>query len=385
MRQQRIVYLQYTNPAGYPPLEHSSRILADAGWEVLFLSSTADGARSLQFAQHSAIRVMRLPKFGNGILQKLNYCVYLAWALVQCLVWRPRWVYASDPMSCPAALLVRSVTRCQVVYHEHDTPSYNKPLSIIQRLFQTTRAKLVRSADLLILPQKERLNTILSEAKRSGLSLCVWNCPRADEVCPQPAPARNPNTPLRFYYHGSINSQRLPEIVLDALARSSSTATLKVVGYETVGSLGYMQRFLARAEALGVQDRVSYLGPMSRSEIFEHARESDVGLAFMPQASDDINMLHMVGASNKAFDYLAAGMMLMVSDLAEWRESFVEPGYGIACDPTALEKLAAAFSWCANHPTLVRAMGEAGRQRVASEWNYEKQFRPAAIVLAKSQ
>jgi len=24
----RILYIQYTNPAGYPPLEHSSRILA---------------------------------------------------------------------------------------------------------------------------------------------------------------------------------------------------------------------------------------------------------------------------------------------------------------------------------------------------------------------
>ena len=35
----RVVYVQYTNPAAYPPLEHSSRILADAGWQVLFTPS----------------------------------------------------------------------------------------------------------------------------------------------------------------------------------------------------------------------------------------------------------------------------------------------------------------------------------------------------------
>jgi hypothetical protein len=30
----RVLYLQYTNPAGYPPLEHSSGILADSGWDA---------------------------------------------------------------------------------------------------------------------------------------------------------------------------------------------------------------------------------------------------------------------------------------------------------------------------------------------------------------
>jgi hypothetical protein len=36
----KILYLQYTNPAAYPPLEHNSRILANEGWQVLFLGNT---------------------------------------------------------------------------------------------------------------------------------------------------------------------------------------------------------------------------------------------------------------------------------------------------------------------------------------------------------
>ena len=36
IRRRRIMYVQYVNPGMYPPLEHSSRILADAGWEVCF-------------------------------------------------------------------------------------------------------------------------------------------------------------------------------------------------------------------------------------------------------------------------------------------------------------------------------------------------------------
>ena len=56
----RILYVQYTNPAGYPPLEHSSRILADAGWSALFLGTGALGANELEFPAYRNITVRRM-------------------------------------------------------------------------------------------------------------------------------------------------------------------------------------------------------------------------------------------------------------------------------------------------------------------------------------
>jgi hypothetical protein len=49
----------------------------------------------------------------------------------------------------------------------------------------------------------------------------------------------------------------------------------------------------------------------------------------MPKVSEDINMQAMVGASDKAFDYLACGLALLVSDLPDWRAIYVEAGYGL--------------------------------------------------------
>ena len=46
----------------------------------------------------------------------------------------------------------------------------------------------------------------------------------------------------------------------------------------------------------------------------------------MPLTSDDVNLRTMAGASNKPFDYLARGLALLVSDLAEWKALFVDPG-----------------------------------------------------------
>ncbi len=81
----RILYIQYTNPGGYPPLEHSSKLLADAGWQVLFLGTGASGADSLDFPPHERITVRRMPFEKPGFRQKLllnvptKLCFMLAW------------------------------------------------------------------------------------------------------------------------------------------------------------------------------------------------------------------------------------------------------------------------------------------------------------------
>ena len=90
--------------------------------------------------------------------------------------------------------------------------------------------------------------------------------------------------------------------------------------------------------------------------------------------SNEINMTNMMGASNKPFDYLAVGMMPLVSDLPSWREALVEPGYALACDPSSIDSLVAAMTWCAENPVQVREIGERGRLRITKDWNYEFQF-----------
>ena len=82
----------------------------------------------------------------------------------------------------------------------------------------------------------------------------------------------------------------------------------------------------------------------------------------------------MTGASNKPFDYLACGVPLLVSDLPEWRETFVAPGYALACNTDDPHSIAEALRWFVEHPEETRQMGERGRERILNEWNYENQF-----------
>ena len=84
--------------------------------------------------------------------------------------------------------------------------------------------------------------------------------------------------------------------------------------------------------------------------------------------------MYMCGASNKAYDYLSAGCAVLVSDLPEWRETYVFSEYGFACDPGSSESIAAALTKFYNNFEETLDMGRRGREKVLSEWNYEKAF-----------
>jgi glycosyltransferase involved in cell wall biosynthesis len=287
-------------------------------------------------------------------------------------------------MSALPALVIQRVAKCKVIYHEHDSPSYAGPINAVQRLLRWARTRLARRADLCVLPQEYRLKTFVAETGRQAPACCVWNTPRRDEVvAPRPMIGARP---LRFYYHGSLNSGRLPLSVLKALAGACSKATLTIVGYETVGSTGYMQQFMQHASQLGIRDRIIFRGTLpSRAEILRQASYADVGLALMPIGGSDTNIRHMVGASNKPFDYLAVGLMPLVSDLPDWRHMYVVPGFARTCDPADPQSLAKAFSWCVANPDEVRAMGERGRRTIEREWNYERCFAPVANLIDRAR
>lgn len=373
----RILYVQYTNPAFYPPLEHSAQILAEQGWAVCLLGVHAAGDEPV-FDVRPRIRVRLLGHCAPGWRQKLHYVRYCVGMFVQALRSRPDWIYASDRSASVPALLAALACGARIVYHEHDAPP-TQARTRFDRLLAWSRRRIARRAAVCVIPAAGRIPYFIetSGVPRTNI-LCVWNCPRAAEALPEPVKA-----PERFvlYYHGSLNPERLPPSIIDALALLPGHVSLRIIGYETVGSRGYVEELKARARAQGLEDRVDYRGTKSRGEMLDLARACHVGLSFMPAHADDVNLTHMAGASNKPFDYLACGMALLVSDLEEWRAMFADPGYAIACDPLNAYSVAAAVQRMLDDPALWRDMAARGRARMLADWTYEAQFAPLLTLI----
>lgn len=370
------LFVQATDPAAYPPLMHAAGILAESGWTVTFLSAPVVD-KALVLPSHPAIHEVRITERPSHVMGRghfLEYCRAAA-RLARCA--RPSVIYVSDPMGAAPGLLASATSGARLVYHEHDTPT---PGERLNPLVAWTRRQAMRRAAQVVFPNAERAAIARASTGFDPARLhIVWNAPRQAET---PCLQEKPDEPLVLYYHGSITPDRLPESVAAAVAHFAGRVRLEIAGYESPGATGHVARLQAVAgEARGLP-LVRYAGRIpAHDELLRHAAQAHVGLALMPPDSDDVNMRHMTGASNKAFDYLSAGLALLVSDLPDWREMFVTPGYATTCDPRSVDSLTAAIQWFLDHPAERRRMAMAGRARIGEDWNYERQFAPVLRAL----
>src|SRR3989338_7742112 len=205
----RILYVQYTNPANYPPLENSSRILANDGWNILFLGMKVFKTNELFFSSKKGVVVKLMDNRPLGWGKKLHYLKFCLWVLWKAICWQPRWLYVSELTACPAVLLLIWIPGLRVIYHEHDSPNERKEKRNRMNAWNFmlwARKRLALRAICNVLPNEERLRLFRKQVGHVKKVLCVWNCPSRSEVA-LPRNHANNNF-LRVIYAGSIGPAR---------------------------------------------------------------------------------------------------------------------------------------------------------------------------------
>lgn len=372
---QRILYIQYTNPNGYPPLEHSSRILAEEGWKVRFLGTHSAGdSNALKFEPHPN-RVVQLTSYCKpGLRQKLHYIRFAIWCWIVVVTWRPRVVYASDGWSYPIAYSLSFIPKLKVVMHEHDSPANSG--NWVQRAILWCRKKLIARATTCVCPQATRAENIrIHKPKRLDI---VFNCPSKREAL-----SRNrfdSRNELRLWFHGSLVPTQLPRQLVEAMKLCDFPTKLTFAGYETIGHKGYVKELQEFASGLGLADSVHYVGAIpTRKQMYQLASENDIGTVLFSMKFRE----PMVGASNKPFDYLACGLALLVPDIEEFNQFFVKPGCALSCNSEDASSIAAALKRMHEDRHLIEELWRNGSQMIQSQWNYENQFDQVRKLLSQ--
>lgn len=370
----RILYIIFANPGAYPPLHHSARIFAKHGWKVTVLGVIGDDASSkMHFPEHENIEthLMYLPQ--PGWRQKIAYVRFVMRAIVMTMQTKPQWIYASDPYSCLPAMLIKLLLRKHTLYHEHDAPGEARTL--FDQLTRQFRIICGRISDLCVIPNEARLIRFSKETGRKKELCCVWNCPLKVEVNKKVDAENQPHLEeFIVVYSGSLGFDRLPTSLLPAISHCPFPVRLKIIGYESINTKSFRMDFKNQSLKVARNLRVEDVGCLCRDEMLNEIRGANVGLAIVDLNSLDINQCAMAGASNKAFDYLSQGVPILVSDAKEWDAMFIEPGYGLSCDPREPKSIQKALEWFYQHKSECHQMGLRGRDKILSDWNYEKQF-----------
>ena len=371
VRAKRVLFLQCTNAGVYPPIIHAAHIFAEHGWSVDILSSPDNSVASLLVPPHPALTHHTTRIRPQNAVHALEYLAFLTKAIYLSITLRPDIIYASDPLGSGPGLIAAKLAAATLVYHEHDSP----PIGTLPGWLAQLRKAAAGRARIVILPNADRGIILCRETNRPSPNLrIVWNMPRRSELPPLEA---HTDDGLRLYFHGSITPDRLPEAVVDAVRRFKGRVKMLIAGYEAPGASGYLARLVERGAGENGPPLVKYLGQIPlRSELLQAASSAHVGLSFMPNSTEDLNMRHMVGASNKPFDYMAAGLSLLVSNLPEWNATYVTAGFGRACNPFDVDSVVSALHWFLNHPSERQEMGQRGRRKIEAEWNYDVAFAP---------
>src|SRR3984893_3597329 len=254
----RVLFVQATNPGAYPPLIHASTLMAEAVWEVTFLSAQIDGDE-LALNPHPRIKIHAVRTRPSHVMGKVEYAVYAAAAARLAVRLRPDVVYASDPLGAGPGLVAAQLAGAALVYHEHDSPSRLHPV------LEQSRRAAARAAQLVVFPNEMRAHLAQRELRFSDKKLhIVWNVPMRAELVVSAATAE---PPLIVYYHGSITPERLPETVSLAVRRMAGRARLRIAGYEAPGARGYVRHLVGSDKCASLDAPIEYIGMVPRADL----------------------------------------------------------------------------------------------------------------------
>jgi len=157
---------------------------------------------------------------------------------------------------------------------------------------------------------------------------------------------------------GVINEIRGVETMVQAIA--ATDARLVLAGRFSPPELR------ERLERLPGWAQVVAVGVVERSRVAEIMSRARAGIVLFRPARN-----HVRSQPTKMFEYMAAGLPVIVSAFPLWREIVEGNRCGLCVDPDSPEQVAEAIRWVLDHPQAAREMGDNGREAVRSKYTWD--------------
>jgi glycosyltransferase involved in cell wall biosynthesis len=169
-------------------------------------------------------------------------------------------------------------------------------------------------------------------------------------------------------YIGIMGQQDGVDILIRAMAYIVKELKHIDIACLIIGSGSELGNLRALANALNVNDYVTFTGYLSGEALLTHLCSLDIGVIPDPPSpcNDKLSM-------NKVFEYMALGLPFVQFDLAQSRLEAGDAGF-VAAEPTPEAMAQAILSLLANE-ALRKRMSEIGKERANREfrWETEKQ------------
>jgi glycosyltransferase involved in cell wall biosynthesis len=253
-------------------------------------------------------------------------------------------------------------------------------VAICRAIGSRQEQKLAQHADAVITANESFAEVFRTRLGRPDVTV-VLNCPERSDLLPSDRIRQElevaPEDRI-ILYQGLMNPGRgLHELVASARDFPDRTR-LVLLGH------GMLEPALRRAARDNrVEDRVFFLGPVPQDELHQWTASADLGVLIL----DPINLSKRLALANKVFEYMAAGIPILATDLPENRRIIERCDCGWLITDWRPETLARHITRILTDPEEMGRRGKNGRHWFESRynWSVERPRLVAAVetVLAK--
>jgi glycosyltransferase involved in cell wall biosynthesis len=387
---------------------HTAHALARAGWGVRLLvqrppkrdspSPATAGERlgvgaalaGYGLAPHPRLRIVPLSVARIDHLGWLEIHKRLAitnWSYaIACLLdvlrlrQRPDAILARDPRLAQVFLQTRALHGCPVIYEVHEIfstrPRDNSSLDPAQIWGVAARTRALEDAVFeqadLLLP----LTTACAEILHQQFNVPAERIAVVPDGTLAPAATLPPRDPAsrQVVYAGQLYRWKGIDTLLEAFARLPGT-NLTIVGGRGDAGDPDLAACRERVAELGIAERVDLAGYVPHASVRARIAEAAVAVVPLP----DNLMARYFTSPLKVFDYMAAGVPIVASDLPSIREVLTDGDNALLVPPDDPDALASAIRRLLVNPGLADRLRRTAFERVAG---YTWDARAARIIEA---
>lgn len=246
------------------------------------------------------------------------------------------WV-ANDWTALPVACALQAKFGGQVVYDSHEFATqeyaqdwawrkYERPITVtIERHF---------------IKQVQVVTSVSSGIVVALRELYGVNVPHAVVINAPPYQTRTltpVQKPIKILYHGIVVPGRGLELLINAAKYWGDSAILSIRGPAT---REYHEALSEQIRVNNVAEKVKLLEPVAMTDLVEAASAFDLGIMALPGHSGQ----NRFALPNKIFEYLSAGLGLIVSDLPEMSALVNSTGTGLMLKNDEVSVIAAQIA-----------------------------------------
>lgn len=313
-------------------------------------SAVVSNGSKCQVSEVEGVKIHRFTKSG-GILGVVRVFIAMV-ATVYRL--KPDIVHSHDAVSLPFGYILSKAGRSKLIYDSHElwSQAHHKPRSmLVISSFELLERLIAHRADHILTVSRGISLYLMGYFKNRHISV-VRNTPTYMNIDETSAPSRSSlrkrigvqDSDIVVIYQGLVKRERGVFLLLDAIEMVQDRAVKLIL----VGAGPDFREFQRAVEDRSLSSRVILVGHVPQSELASYTRIADLGV----HAISNTCLNHDLCLPNKLFEYLNAGIPVVVTNLSEMGDYVLRNGFGFVFTDGDADSLAKVLDNAAVEATL---------------------------------